>query len=414
MTLGLFGGFGIELEYMVVDRRTLAVRPIVDLLLRHFAGQTTGDFDDGAISWSNELALHVVELKTNGPAPTLRGAAAEFQRSVGRLDAALAGMDAMLLPGGMHATMDPSREFQRWPHDYAEVYGAYDRIFDCRGHGWSNLQSCHLNLPFADDAQFGRLHLAARALLPLLPALAASSPFCDGRYTGWCDHRLRVYRSNQARVPRIAGLVVPEPVTSRAQYFRDILEPIWADIAPLDPDGLLREEWLNSRGVVAKFFRDALEIRVLDVQECPAADLAICALVTAALRALCAERWASLTDLAALPTEALAAVLWQVAERGEQAVVAHPGLLQALGLPARALPAGELWQQVAAAVLPDAGVVDPALVAPLRTVLTQGPLARRMLARVGTEPSREALRELQVELAECLARGVMFEGRRQG
>lgn len=411
MTLGLFGGFGIELEYMVVDRRTLAVRPIVDLLLRHFAGQTTGDFDDGAISWSNELALHVVELKTNGPAPTLRGAAAEFQRSVGRLEAALAGMDAMLLPGGMHATMDPSREFQRWPHDYAEVYGAYDRIFDCRGHGWSNLQSCHLNLPFADDAQFGRLHLAARALLPLLPALAASSPFCDGRYTGWCDHRLRVYRHNQARVPRIAGAVVPEPVTSRAQYFREILEPIWADIAPLDPDGLLREEWLNSRGVVAKFFRDALEIRVLDVQECPAADLAICALVTAALQALCAERWTSLANLAALPTEALAAVLWQVAERGEQALVDHPGLLQALGLPARALPAGELWQRLAAAVLPDAGTVDPALVAPLRTVLTQGPLARRMLARVGTEPSREALRELQLELAECLARGVMFEGR---
>ncbi|MBL8725431.1 MAG: glutamate--cysteine ligase [Planctomycetes bacterium] len=413
MTLGLFGGFGIELEYMVVDRRTLAVRPIVDLLLRHFAGQTTGDFDDGAISWSNELALHVVELKTNGPAPTLRGAAAEFQRSVGRLEAALAGMDAMLLPGGMHATMDPSREFQRWPHDYAEVYGAYDRIFDCRGHGWSNLQSCHLNLPFADDAQFGRLHLAARALLPLLPALAASSPFCDGRYTGWCDHRLRVYRHNQARVPRIAGAVVPEPVTSRAQYFREILEPIWADIAPLDPDGLLREEWLNSRGVVAKFFRDALEIRVLDVQECPAADLAICALVTAALQALCAERWTSLANLAALPTEALAAVLWQVAERGEQALVDHPGLLQALGLPTRALPAGELWQRLAAAVLPDAGAVDPALVAPLRTVLTQGPLARRMLARVGTEPSREALRELQLELAGCLARGVMLEGRSQ-
>lgn len=410
MTLGLFGGFGIELEYMVVDRRTLAVRPIVDQLLRHFAGQTTGDFDDGAISWSNELALHVVELKTNGPASTLRGAAAEFQRSVGRLETALAGMDAMLLPGGMHATMDPSREFQRWPHDYAAVYGAYDRIFDCRGHGWSNLQSCHLNLPFADDAEFGRLHLAARALLPLLPALAASSPYCEGRYTGWLDWRLQVYRHNQARVPRIAGLVVPEPVTSRAQYFREILEPIWADIAPLDPDGLLREEWLNSRGVVAKFFRDALEIRVLDVQECPAADLAICALVTAVLQALCAERWMPLAELAALPTADLAAVLWQVAEQGDRAVVGHAGLLRALGLPARPRSALELWRELAAAVLPDPAAVDPALAAPLRTILAQGPLARRMVARVGTEPSRDALRGLQEELAACLARGVMFDG----
>jgi carboxylate-amine ligase len=271
VTLGLFGGFGVELEYMVVDRATFAVRPIVDELLRHFAGAYVGDFEDGPIAWSNELALHVVELKTNGPAPALRGVATAFQKSLARLETALAPMGARLLPGGMHATMDPQREFRRWPHDYGDVYGAYDRIFDCRGHGWSNLQSCHLNLPFANDDEFGRLHLAARALLPLLPALAASSPFREGRFTGWLDTRLAEYRNNQVRVPRIAGLVVPEPVTTRADYFAQILEPIWADIAPLDPENLLREQWLNSRGVVAKFFRDALEIRVLDVQEQPAA-----------------------------------------------------------------------------------------------------------------------------------------------
>ncbi|MFN9162546.1 MAG: glutamate--cysteine ligase, partial [Alphaproteobacteria bacterium] len=77
MTLGLFQGFGIELEYMVVDRSSLAVRPIVDELLRHFAGSYSGDHDDGPISWSNELALHVVELKTNGPAPSLRSVATD-------------------------------------------------------------------------------------------------------------------------------------------------------------------------------------------------------------------------------------------------------------------------------------------------------------------------------------------------
>ena len=409
MTLGLFAGYGIELEYMVVDRATFAVRPIVDQLLKHFAGSFVGDFDDGSIAWSNELALHVIELKTNGPVPTLRSVAGAFQASLLRIEQALLPMGARLMPGGMHPTMDPATQFRRWPHDYAAVYGAYDRIFDCRGHGWSNLQSCHLNLPFANDEEFGRLHLATRALLPLLPALAASSPFCDGRFTGWLDWRLEVYRHNQARVPRITGLVVPEPVTTREQYYREILEPIWSDIAPLDPDALLREEWLNSRGACAKFFRDALEIRVLDVQECPAADLAICALVVEVLRALCDERWCECAALAALPTAELAGVLWAVARDGDRADVRHAGLLRALGMPAQPIAAGELWRQLAARVLPNAAAIDPALQRPLQTILEQGPLARRMLDAVGTAPDAASLAGLQAKLADCLRCGVMFE-----
>lgn len=409
MTLGLFGGYGIELEYMLVDRSTLDVRPVVDEVLKHFAGSYVGDFDDGAISWSNELAMHVLELKTNGPAPSLRGVAAEFQRSVGRLDEALTSRGVVLLPGGMHPTMDPEREFRRWPHDYAEVYGAYDRIFDCRGHGWSNLQSCHLNLPFADDDEFGRLHLAVRALLPLLPALAASSPYCEGKFTGWLDWRLQVYRHNQARVPRIAGLVVPEPVTTREQYFREILEPTWRDIAPLDPEKLLREEWLNSRGAVAKFFRDALEIRVLDVQECPAADLAICALVVAVLRQLCNERWASLAQLAALRTEELADVLWAVARDADRAVVGHPGLLAVLGLPATPRPAIDVWRELIAKVVPDLGSLEPAVDTALQTLLRRGPLARRLLRACGETPTADAIAAMLRELAACLRSGVMFD-----
>ena len=80
-------------------------------------------------------------------------------------------MGCTLLPGGVHPWMDPSKETRLWPHEYNEVYRSFDRIFGCAGHGWSNLQSTHLNLPFADDDEFGRLHAAIRAILPLLPAL---------------------------------------------------------------------------------------------------------------------------------------------------------------------------------------------------------------------------------------------------
>lgn len=407
MPLSLFAGFGIELEYMIVDRATLAVRPIADELLKAAAGSYTGDFQDGDIEWSNELAAHVIELKTNGPAPDLRHVAASFQRSLRRVDALLAPLGARLLPSGMHPTMDPAREFVRWRHDCAEVYAAYDRIFDCRGHGWSNLQSCHLNLPFADDDEFGRLHLASRALLPLLPALSAASPFCEGRYTGWLDFRIETYRHNQDRVPRIAGRIVPEPVTTRQEYFDLILRPIWRDIAPLDPDGILQEEWLNSRGAVAKFFRDALEIRVLDCQESPFADLAICALVVEVLRALCAERWCDRDALAALPTGELADLLLAVAKDGESAVVGHRGLLACLGLDPAPRSAQQVWQALADAVLPDAARIDPALDAPLRAILGRGPLARRMLAAVGERPDAAALQGLCGGLADCLLPGTV-------
>ena len=55
------------------------------------------------------------------------------------------------MPGGAHPWMDPARETRLWPHEDNEIYEAFDRIFGCTGHGWSNLQCVHLNLPFDDD-----------------------------------------------------------------------------------------------------------------------------------------------------------------------------------------------------------------------------------------------------------------------
>jgi gamma-glutamyl:cysteine ligase YbdK (ATP-grasp superfamily) len=403
VTLAAFSAFGVELEYAVVDRASLAVRPVVDELLRAAAGAQVGDFEDGAVTWSNELALHVVELKHTVPAASLRGSAQAFAASAAKAQALLPA-GCRLLGVGMHPGMLPA-EFRRWPHDYGDVYAAYDRIFDCRGHGWSNLQSCHLNLPFADDREFAQVHLAVRALLPLLPALAASSPYCEGRATGWLDWRLEVYRHNQDRLPRIAGLVVPEPVRSWQEYHDVILQPMWADIAPLDPDGLLQEEWLNSRGAVAKFSRDALEIRVLDVQESPFCDFAVCALVVEAAKALAHERWAGLDALAALPTERLAAQLLACAKEGERAVVDDAALLLALGLGRAPMTAQQAWRRLADRLLPDTSAIDPALARPLEVILRDGPLARRMLAAAGERPDAAALRSLCARLADCLVPG---------
>ena len=71
--LHLFEAIGIELEYMIVDARTLAVRPIADQLLAAAGSVDGSDVERGAVAWSNELALHVIEIKTNGPVARLGG-----------------------------------------------------------------------------------------------------------------------------------------------------------------------------------------------------------------------------------------------------------------------------------------------------------------------------------------------------
>jgi glutamate---cysteine ligase / carboxylate-amine ligase len=413
--LHLFEGFGLELEYMIVDAQTLAVRPLADRLLAAAAleegakvetepGEPVDDLAFGNWGWSNELALHIVEFKTAGPVPDLSGAAAGFAAQVALAERLLEPLGARLLPTAMHPWMNPETETRLWPHGSREIYAAYNRIFDCRGHGWSNLQSAHLNLGFAGDGEFARLHAAVRIVLPLIPALAASSPFVEGRATGWLDTRLDVYRRNQRAVPQIAGAVIPEPAWSRADYHRMILEPAWAAIAPHDPDGLLQQEWLNSRGAIARYDRSALEIRLVDLQECPRADTAVAAAIVHAIRRLERGDFASLGEQQAQPTEALAAVLWACAREGERALVRDPGLLGVFGLHA-GVEAGELWRLL----LSDRRGLDSEHAAPIDELLGDGPLARRLLKAAGPEPPRERLREIYGELGECLREGRVFK-----
>lgn len=406
MTLRAFDGFGVEIEWMCVDRERGAVLPVVDTVLTAAAGALTSELDRGSLAWSNELTLHVLEMKCNGPWRSLQGLAEAFQSDVSAANALLAPLGGQLLPGGMHPTMDPEREMRLWPHDYSPVYTAFDRIFDCRGHGWANLQSVHLNLPFGDADEFGRLHAAIRVLLPLLPALAAASPVRDGVLSGWCDTRLEVYRHNARRVPLTSGAVVPEAVFTPGDYHAQVLAPLYAAIAPLDPDGVLQHEWLNARGAIARFDRDAIEIRVLDTQECPAADIGACAAIAGVLRALFEERDATSAAQRAIETPAQAAVLWAVARDADQALITDAALRSVLALPARAQTAGEVWRDLCDRYPPEAA--GDAAAAALDTILRDGPMARRVCTRLGAAPDRAAIDACWRELAGNLAAGTQF------
>lgn len=409
---GLFEAYGVEIEMMLVDADTLAVRPECDQLMARVGGPGAGSGEEevelGGIAWSNELVLHVLELKTNGPAPSLAGLVGEFHASVRRANEELAAMGARLMPGAVHPWMNPHAETTLWPHEYTEVYHTFDRIFGCSGHGWANLQSTHINLPFSGDDEFGRLHAAIRLVLPLIPALTAASPYLDGRRAEAMDARLVAYRGNARKIPSVSGLVVPEPAFTREQYEREILGRIYADLAPHDPEGVLRHEWANARGAIARFDRGAIEIRVVDAQECTSADLAVVAAIAAVVKALAMGPLAHRDPTEDPDTPSLARVLEGTTTYAEQAGVDHPGLRGILGLGSAEETAGDIWRTLLERYPPEdpGGEFTPAL----ENILTRGPLARRLVGAIGADPAREVLSGAYGRLCDCLRDNEVFAG----
>ena len=406
--LHAFMGVGIELEYMIVDSEGLSVMPIADRLLHSGAECEGNEVVRGRMGWSNELVLHVVEVKNIRPTASLSLLPDAFQAEVGEINRRLASFGARLLPGGMHPWMDPRTDTRLWPHSNEAIYRTYDRIFDSRSHGWANLQSMHINLPFGDDEEFERLHAAIRLVLPIIPALAASSPIADGRATGWMDYRMHVYSDNASQFPSIAGMIIPETITSRAAYETRILAPMYRDIAPHDPDKVLQHEWLNSRGAIARFDRNAIEIRVVDTQECPRADLAVAAAIVDVVRRLYRAGTETLVAQQEMQTAALAAILQDCIRDADQAVVGNAAYLKLLGFPAEHCSAGELWRHLVERMMADDRRHVPHWEAPLHTILREGPLARRLLRAAGSEPSRRQLQAMCRALSECLQTGKMF------
>ncbi|MGE5027483.1 MAG: glutamate-cysteine ligase family protein, partial [Betaproteobacteria bacterium] len=389
--LHAFTGYGIELEYMIVDRQTLSVLPIADALLQQAAGACVAEVRRGRLCWSNELVLHLVELKNATPDPALEPLPEAFQAEVRDINRMLEPLGARLMPTAMHPWMDPLAETRLWPHDNALIYQTYDRIFGCRAHGWANLQSMQLNMPFAGGAEFARLHAAIRLVLPILPALAASSPIAGGRPAGFMDFRMESYRMHQAKIPSTIERVIPDTVTSRAEFQATILAPMYRDILPFDPGGVLRHEWLNVRGASPRFSRKAIEIRLIDMQECPLADLAIAAATTAAVRAIYDAEWPPLALQQAIGTDELVNVLQACIRDAEQAVIDVTGYLRLLGFTGRQCKAGELWRHlIEATSLDDSAQWRE----PLRVMLERGPLARRILRAVGPDCPKTRLQEV--------------------
>ena len=399
----LFSVIGLEIEYMLVDQDTLNIQPLSDIILKDLAGKIVNEAVIGDIAISNELVMHVLELKNNGPKPITVDLALQFQKAVDQLKPILKQHNLCFMPTGAHPWMNPQKETKRWPHDNKALYEQFDKIFDCQGHGWANLQSMHVNLPFADDQEFFQLHTAIRLLLPLLPALAASTPILDSRPTGYQDTRLKYYGDNQQRIPIISGEVIPEFVGSIRDYQDTILQPIYDAISPYDPDKILQFEWLNSRGAIPKFAYNAIEIRLLDSQECVNADVAIALVIVAILKKWLRHSHYFLEH----PCEiAPLKLIYEASLRdGLSTEIEHRELFDQWQINPRAKNLCDVWSQLIEQVSSD---LDNTTQKALELILSQGNLSYRLLKSINGNFEHNQLSQTYRKLTQCLADNQAF------
>lgn len=400
----LFEVFGIELEYMVVQNSSLKVTPIVDALLTKKNGSLTSDIENGEIAWSNELVAHVIEIKTNGPTANLNDLSKHFHKNVLEMNTLLESLDAKLLPTASHPFMNPDTDTQLWKHSYSEVYELYNRIFNCKGHGWSNVQSAHINLPFYNDEEFEKLHAAVRILLPLIPGLSASSPILEGKKTGFKDTRLEYYKTNQKEIPEMTGKVIPENVFTKKDYYKTIFEPIQKAIKPFDTNNLLDHHFLNSRGAISRFDRNAIEIRLVDIQECPKADVAICTLIIEVLKLLVSGNLSSLENQKKWEKEFLFDILNDAIRNGENSKITNLEYLHLFGLN-EATTQKNIWSHLFNSVKPS---INENYLEALEIILSKGTLSTRILKEIDNDSSEQNIHKVYNQLANCLQKNEVF------
>lgn len=280
---------GPEHEFSIVDDE-LKPLPIVDKIIKGYCGKIVNFVKSANFTFGKELQLHVIEVKANNPFRSPELFEETMQQAVITLSDFIAKKYcANLLGTGMHPFMK-IHETSIWPHRHRKIYQEYSKIFNLNQHGWLNIQSFHLNLPYLKESNGVVLHNILTLLCPYLPAISASSPIYEGKVGSVVDNRLAFYKVNQQKVPSITGNVVPEQISSFDVYKRNVIGRYSKDLVQAGAaDTLLFKEWVNSRGVILRFDRSALEVRVMDEQECIKSDVALSCFVRAALRGLVAD-----------------------------------------------------------------------------------------------------------------------------
>ena len=183
---------------------------------------------------------------------------------------------------------------------------------------------------------------------------------------------------------------------------------------PYDPEHLLNHFFLNSRGAIARFDRGAIEIRLVDIQECPNADIAIVEMEVATLKAIASGKLANKNAphtmneyrefLRDFDTERLASLLTATTRDAENTVIEWPEFLAVFGMSGKCT-AGDIWKHVFDAVKGDLTEVSYNV---MEQMLARGTLSSALYRALGDAPSHEKFVTEYKKLADCLAHNRLY------
>jgi carboxylate-amine ligase len=295
---------GIEEELLLVDPGTGEMCNLSRSVLhqhRSGAGPDPASLPaDGPADLDGELLLHMVETHTD-PGLDLAdlGDQVRAARRTAVASAEAAGVAVAAVgfpPLGWHPRVAPDSRYERIVREFGETGLAAGTL------------GMHLHVDVEDDEEAVRVIDRVRPWLPVLVALAANSPFADGRDTGYASWRQQVWSRWPSAGPA-------EPFGSVAEY-RRVTEAMIASGAALDA-GML---YLDARPAESY---PTVEIRVADV----CTDVEDALLVAALARALvstAAPAGAADADGAPPRSDLLRGAHWRAARDGVTGGLVHP------------------------------------------------------------------------------------------
>ena len=287
---GLMKVLGPEHEFSIVNDE-LKPLPIVDRVIKDFSGNTVDFVHTRRFIFGKENSLQTLEIKARKPFKTPERFEETMQFAVSTLLKFLnRKYGAHLLGTGMHPLLKPENT-GIWPHSNQDIIEEYRRIFNLKSQSWLNIQSFQLNLPYSNEKNAINLYNTLAYLCTYLPAISASSPICEGQLGPNIDNRLYYYKMMMQEIPSIAGDVVPEFISSFRQFQTEVVNKYSQDLTNAGAGKeILYKEWTNLRNVIFRFNREAIEIKIMDEQECIKSDVALSCFIRATIRGLLAEK----------------------------------------------------------------------------------------------------------------------------
>ena len=173
-------------------------------------------------------------------------------------------------------------------------------------------------------------------------AAGMAGPTCRA----FADFRKQACRTHPWRLLALIGRFIPETVASRADCEERIRAPMYRDITPLERQGVLRHDGLNCHGAIARFDRQAIEIRVIDLQECPQAEVTIAAATVAVVKYVFDAAPESLEKRQAVASDALADIPFDCVRDAGRAVIDDAAYLRLLGFTGARCEVQELWRHL--------------------------------------------------------------------